>query len=116
MGLFFYSTSTDRELASAARMVVRGDYGSALAAYDRILSRTPGQPEALVAKEDIRHRQNSRRLEDAARFLEQRRYSEALDAFMLVLVDDPQDRRALEGKEEAKRRMTNSQITDTKRP
>jgi serine/threonine protein kinase len=116
VGWGIYSTSTDRELASAARMVVRGDYAGALAAYDRILSRTPGQPEASAAKEDIRRRQNSRRLEEASRLLEQRRYSEALDAFMLVLIDDPQNRRALEGKEEAKRRMTSSQSGEAKRP
>jgi tRNA A-37 threonylcarbamoyl transferase component Bud32 len=115
-GWGIYSTSTDRELASAARMVVRGDYAAALAAYDRILSRTPGQPEAAAAKEDIRRRQNSRRLEEASRLMEQRRYSEALDAFMLVLIDDPQDRRAQEGKEEAKRRMTTSQSGEAKRP
>jgi serine/threonine-protein kinase len=110
------SSSTDRELASAARMVVRGDYASALASYDRILTQHPGLQEALVAKEEIRRRQNSRRLEDASRLLEQRRYSEALDAFMLVLVDDPQDRRAQEGKEEAKRRMILIQAADVKRP
>jgi tetratricopeptide (TPR) repeat protein len=97
-------------------MVVRGDYAGALAVYDRVLARAPGHPEALAAKEDIRHRQNSRRLEDAGRLMEQRRYSEALDAFMLVLVDDPQDRRAQEGKEEAKRRMTLTQVGDFKRP
>jgi serine/threonine-protein kinase len=116
VGMLVLSASTERELASAARMVVRGDYAGALAVYDRILARTPGQPEALAAKEDIRRRLNSRRLEDASRLMEQRRFSEALDAFMLVLIDDPQDRRALEGKEEAKRRMTLLHVGDLKRP
>ncbi|HZE97030.1 MAG TPA: protein kinase [Planctomycetota bacterium] len=100
------TSSTERELASAARLVVRGDYAAALSLYDRVLQQHPGHAEALAGKEDIRKRQNALRLEEAAKLMEQRRYSEALNTFMLVLVDDPQERRAQEGKEEARRRLS----------
>jgi len=106
----------ERELAAAARMVVRGEYDQALAAYDRILAKVPGHPEALAGKEDIRRRQISMRLEEAAKLMEQRRYTDALNAYLLVLVDDPQERRAQEGKEEAKRRMVQGSAPDPKRP
>jgi len=110
------ASTPERELAAAARMVVRGEYAQALAAYDRILTRIPNHPEALAGKEDIRRRQISLRLEEASRLMEQRRYSDALNTYMLVLVDDPQERRAQEGKEEAKRRMSQSGPPDPKRP
>jgi tRNA A-37 threonylcarbamoyl transferase component Bud32 len=109
-------SSPERELAEAARMVIRGDYAHALAAYDRVLAKSPAHPEALAGKEEIRRKQNSLRLEEASRLMEQRRYSDALNAYMLVLVDDPQERRAMEGKEEAKRRMAQISLPDFKRP
>ena len=116
LGYFGISPSPERELADAARLLVRGDYPRALAAYDRILVMVPGHPEAMAGKEDIRRRQQSLRLEEASRLMEQRRYSDALNAYMLVLVDDPQERRAQEGKEEAKRRMVLSNAPEVKRP
>jgi len=116
LGWAWISSSPERELSDAARMVVRGDYAGALAAYDRILSQRPGHSEALAGKEDIRRRQISLRLEEASRMMEQRRYSDALNTYMLVLVDDPQERRAQEGKEEAKRRMVQITPPDSRRP
>jgi hypothetical protein len=116
LAYFGISPSEERELSEAARLVVRGDYPRALAAYDRVLAKVPGQPEAVAGKEDIRRRQLSLRLEEASRLMEQRRYSDALNAYMLVLVDDPQERRAQEGKEEAKRRMVLSNPTEIRRP
>jgi len=116
LGYVWIASSPERELSDAARLVVRGDYPRALAAYDRILAKVPGHSEALAGKEDIRRRQVSLRLEEASRLMEQRRYSDALNAYMLVLVDDPQERRAQEGKEEAKRRMVLTNPGDFKRP
>jgi tRNA A-37 threonylcarbamoyl transferase component Bud32 len=116
LGITLTSGSTERELASAARLVIKGDYAAALAAYDRVLGRTPGHPEALAGKEDIRKRQLSLKLEEASRLMEQRRFQEALSTYMSVLVDDPQEHRALEGKEEAKRRMGQINSGDPKRP
>jgi hypothetical protein len=109
-------STPERELAAAARMVVRGEYAQAIAAYDRVLGKVPGHPEALAGKEDIRRRQISLRLDEASKLMEQRRYTDALNTYMLVLVDDPQERRALEGKEEAKRRMVQISAPDPKRP
>jgi hypothetical protein len=114
LAFLYIPASTERELSSAARLVVRGEYAQAVAVYDRILTRQPGHPEAQAGKEDIRRRQVSLRLEEASRLMEQRRYSDALNTYMLVLVDDPQERRAQEGKEEAKRRMIGP--VDYKRP
>jgi tRNA A-37 threonylcarbamoyl transferase component Bud32 len=119
LGVLAYAwvvSSPERELSNAARMVVRGEYAPAIAAYDRILQKVPGHPEALAGKEEIRRRQISLRLEEAAKFMEQRRYTDALNTYMLVLVDDPQERRAQEGKEEAKRRMVQISSPDIKRP
>ncbi|MBV8879560.1 MAG: protein kinase, partial [Planctomycetaceae bacterium] len=93
LGYGWISSSPERELSDAARLVVRGDYAHALTIYDRVLSKAPGHPEALAGKEDIRRRQVSLRLEEASRLMEQRRYSDALNTYMLVLVDDPQERR-----------------------
>ena len=116
LAYFWISSSPERELANAARMVVRGEFGPALAAYDRVLAKVPGHPEALAGKEEIRRHQILLRLDEAAKFMEQRRYTDALNTYMLVLVDDPLERRAREGKEEAKRRMVQISAPDVNHP
>src|SRR4029079_17597930 len=92
-----------------------GECAAARAAYDRVLSRSPGRKEAIEGKEDLRRREQARRLENAEKLLSEGRCSEAFDAFGLLLVEDPSLKRAQEGKEAAKRRMV-LPSPDAKRP
>jgi len=114
-GVLLARPSIDRELADAAELVRRGDFPAARAAYDRVLSRSPGRKEALDGRDELRRREQARRLEQAEQLLKDGRCSEAFDAFGLLLVEDPALKRAQEGKEEAKRRMV-LPSPDAKRP
>jgi serine/threonine-protein kinase len=104
-GTLLARPSVERELSTASELLARGDYASARAAYERILSRSPGQKDAVAGREEIRRRMLAQRIADAEKLLELGRPSEAFDAFMLILLEDPTQKRAQEGKEEAKRRM-----------
>jgi serine/threonine protein kinase len=114
-GALLARPSIDRELREAAELARRGDIPAARAAYDRILSRSPGRKEALDGKEELRLRDLARRLENAEKLLSEGRSSEAFDAFALLLVEEPSLKRAQEGKEEAKRRLIRPN-GDPKRP
>ena len=106
LGLAFLGPSLlERELQSAAELARRGDDSAARATYEAILSRWPGQKEAVAGREDLRRRETVRRLDEADALLTQGRPSDAFDAFTRVLLDYPQERRAQEGRDEAKRRM-----------
>ena len=112
--------SLESELAAASNLLSRGDYASARAAYERILTRSPGHKDAIAGRDEIRRRLLAQRIADAETLLEQGRPSDAFDAFMLILLEDPTQKRAQEGKEEAKRRMVLSggfeKKPDAKRP
>jgi serine/threonine protein kinase len=101
----FSGPSLEVELAAASDLLTRGEYASARAAYERVLTRSPGHKDAIAGRDEIRRRMLSQRIADAEKLLEQGRPSEAFDAFMLILLEDPMQKRAQEGKEEAKRRM-----------
>ncbi|HVE42123.1 MAG TPA: protein kinase [Planctomycetota bacterium] len=114
-GMLLARPSIDRELAEAAELLHRGDLAAARAAYDHVLSRSPGRKEALEGREELRRREQARRLDQAEKLLKEGRCGEAFDAFGLLLVEDPTLKRAQEGKEEAKRRMA-LPSPDIKRP
>jgi len=101
----FSGPSLEVELAAASDFLSRGEYASARAAYERVLTRSPGHKDAIAGRDEIRRRLLTQRVADAEKLLEQGRPSEAFDAFSLILLEDPMQKRAQEGKEEAKRRM-----------